>query len=435
MTTRQDCSDRFCIVGAGSSGLTVLKNFRAAGIPCECVEKNAQVGGIWNYGSPGSSVYRSTHLISSKRLTEFTDFPMPKAYPPFPSAAQVAQYLHSYADHFGLHESIELNSPVEWIEPHKSSGWNVCLADGQQRHYRGVVIANGHNWDPNWPNVPGEFSGKVLHSAQYKTPDQIAGQRVLVVGAGNSGCDIAVEAAQNAEETYQSVRRGYHYLPKFLLGRPLDSCGEWLLRWRTPLWLRRWIVRQSVGLALGFPEQYGLPAADHKLFETHPIVNSQMLYYVGHGRIRVKPALTELCGDRVRFADETEQPIDTIIYATGFKISFPFIDPAELNWKDGAPDLYLNLFHPERDDLFVAGLIQPDSGQWGLVDYQAQLLARYLTQLAAGHRRAARLQARKRTERPSLSGGVRYVRTTRHRLEVEHFSYRRKLQKLLAYLQ
>lgn len=430
---RDDRLDKFCILGAGSSGLAAAKNFLQAGIPFDCLEREDDVGGNWYYGKPASSVYRSTHLISSKKLTEYTDFPMPEEYPHFPSHQQAWEYLRSYARHFGLDKRIEFNTAVQWIEP-VGDAWEVTLADGRIRRYRGLVIANGHNWDPKWPDYPGTFTGLTLHSSQYKTPDLLTGKRVLVVGAGNSGCDIAVEAAQNAAATFQSTRRGYHYLPKFLLGKPIDQCGERLLRWRVPLWLRRRVSAVMARIALGPPERYGLPKPDHQLFESHPIINSQMLYYVGHGRIQPKPDVKELAGERVRFVDGSEEVIDVLIYATGFKISFPFIDREHLNYHGSRPELFLNVFHPERDNLFVMGLIQPDSGQWGLVDYQAQLVARYLQALDRGHPAARRFQQRKAQDQLDLAAGIRYIDSTRHLVEVEHFSYRRRLQKLIAEL-
>ncbi len=372
-----DRSEKIAVVGAGSSGLAVAKNLRQAGIACEVIERENDVGGNWYYGKPASSVCESTHLISSKRLTEYTDFPMPEEFPEYPSHRQAWDYLRAYAGHFGLYELVEFGRSVESIEP-AGSGWNIALDGGEIRRYGGVVIANGHNWDPRLPDYPGSFDGLVLHSSRYKTPEVLRGRRVLVVGAGNSGCDIAVEAAQNAAATFHSVRRGYHYLPKFLLGKPTDRCGERLLRWRLPLWLRRAITRRVVQLALGGPQSYGLPEPDHKLFETHPIINSQMLYFVGHGRIAVKPDVERLCGDRVQFVDGTSTAVDVLIYATGFRITIPFIDRRHLNWTGDRPELFLNIFPPQHDNLFVAGLIQPDSGQWGLVDYQAQLIARFL---------------------------------------------------------
>lgn len=431
--TVTDRSSKYCIVGAGSSGLAAAKNFKQAGVAFDCLEREDDVGGNWCYGKPQSSVYRSTHLISSKPLTEYTDFPMPADYPDYPGHEQVWEYLRSYARAFGLYDAIEFNTSIERITPagdQSSTGcWDVAFTNGSVRRYRGVVIANGHNWDPKWPSFPGRFDGTVLHSAQYKTPEVLVGKRVLVVGGGNSGCDIAVESAQNAAQTFHSLRRGYHYVPKYLAGRPTDQVNERFLRWRIPLWLRRRVASVIGRVLVGRPENFGLPRPDHRLFETHPIINSQMLYYAGHGRIRPKPDVAELCGDRVRFADGTVEPIDVIVYATGFNITFPFIDREHLNWRDGRPELYLNVFHPTCDSLCIVGLIQPDSGQFGLVDYQSQLIARFCAALDRKAPAAERFRRRKATVRPDLGGGVRYVNSSRHLLEVEHFSYRQRLQR------
>jgi hypothetical protein len=426
--------DRCCVVGAGASGLTALKTLREHGFRVDCLEKEDAVGGTWRYGKPGSSVYRSAHLISSKLLTQFPDFPMPEDWPEFPSQEQALEYLRSYAAHFDLYDAIQFNTSVAKIEPldETASAWKVCLSSGEERVYRNVIIANGHHWDPNWPTYPGKFDGTVLHSSQYKTPEVLNGRRVLVVGAGNSGCDIAVEAAQFAQATFHSLRRGYHFVPKFIKGKPADRCGEFLLRWHAPLWLRRRIAGRLVHTALGRPEDYGLPAPDHKLLETHPIVNSQLLYFVGHGRIKPKPEIAEFSGRTVRFVDGSSEEIDIVVFGTGFRISIPFIDPRILNWKGGKPELYLNVFHPRFDNLFVAGLIQPDSGIWGLVHYQAQLIARFLKAQRERPSLANRFRRLKARTNGNLGHGIKYLKTPRHMIEVEHYSYGRKLQKLCA---
>jgi cation diffusion facilitator CzcD-associated flavoprotein CzcO len=421
----------FCVIGAGPSGLTAAKNLKQRGISLDCFEREDDVGGNWYFGKPCSSVYQSTHLISSKRLTEFTDFPMPDEYPPFPSHQQVLEYLRAYARKFGLYDDITFRTSVLRVEP-AGDGWDVTLSDGQPpRRYRGVIIANGHHWDPLMPEFAGGFDGQMIHAHDYKTPDVLRGRRVLVVGAGNSGCDIAVEAAQNATATFHSLRRGYHFLPKFLLGKPIDVCGERLLRWRLPLWLRRTVSSVLVKVALGSPQRYGLPKPDHKLFETHPIINSQLLYYVGHGAIRVKPHVERLCGDRVRFTDGSEEQVDLIVCATGYKLSFPFIDQQHLAWHDGQPQFYLNVFHPRHDHLFVAGLIQPDSGLWGLADYQSQLIASFITSIERDPPTAAWFRRLKATAHEDLGHGIDYVDSPRHAIEVEHFSYRERLKRLL----
>jgi hypothetical protein len=436
-------AERFCILGAGSSGLAVAKNFRQYGIEFECLEREGDVGGNWYYGRPHSSVYRSTRLISSKRGTEYTDFPMPDEWPEHPPHELVWQYLRDYARHFGLYSSIEFNTAVQSIEPAASSsgdslgpitGWNVTLVDGTQRRYRGVVIANGHNWDSRWPDFPGSFSGKVIHSSQYKTPDICDGLRVLVVGGGNSGFDIATDVSSHATATFHSLRRGYHVLPRFFRGEPIDVRGEWALRWRTPLWLRRRRAKAAQADAWGRRVADVLPRADHELFETHPVINSRWPYAVSQNAICVKPNVERLDGDQVQFVDGSREKFDLIIYATGYKLSFPFIDRSHLNWRGDRPELYLNVFHPERDDLFVAGLIQPDSGQFGLVDYQAKLIATYVRELNDRTAAAERFQREKRSDVARLNGGICYASSPRHLVEVEHFSYRRLLQRKIKAL-
>ncbi len=426
-------ADRYCILGAGSSGLAVAKNFLQQGIPFDCLEREDTIGGNWCYGKPASSVYASTHLISSKRLTEYTDFPMPEEYPEYPGHEQVFAYLQAYARHFDLLPHIQFNTTVERIEPAEKY-WNIRLRGGETRVYRGVVIANGHNWDPRYPEFPGEFRGTVLHSSEYKTPDVLTGKRVLVVGGGNSGCDLAVEAANYAVDAMHSIRRGYPILPKFFKGKPIDQCGETLLRWRIPLPMRRLAAKLVVRWLLGPPERVGLPRPDHKLFETHPVINSRLHDQIAHGNLRVKPNVAELAGDVVRFVDGSTERVDVLLYATGFKLSFPFMDAAELNWHDGRPNLYLNIFHPERNNLFCAGLIQPDSGQWGLVDFQAQLIAKYLVAQRINSPAVSRFDKLKKLLVNQWRGQGKYLDTPRHRLEVEHFGYRQELRKLIEQL-
>jgi hypothetical protein len=185
-------------------------------------------------------------------------------------------------------------------------------------------------------------------------------------------------------------------------------------------------------LVWGTPEFAAVPKPDHKLFETHPVINSRWPYEVARGAIAVKPDVAELSADGVCFTDGTSEPFDVIICATGFMISFPFVDVSQLNWQAGRPDLFLNVFHPERDDLFVAGLIQPTGGQFGLVDYQAQLIAHYLVGLENGQRAARQLQSQKRHDRPELTDGARFVNTPRHLLEVDQCAYRRLLRQWIG---
>ncbi len=432
-------SERYCIIGAGSSGITAAKNLKQLGIPYDVFEREDGVGGNWYFGKPHSSVYRSTHLISSKPLTEYTDFPMPADYPDYPSHAQVLAYFQAYVEHFDLARDIHYNTAVTQVVPvDDGAAWEVTIqpAGGavETRHYRGVIIANGHNWCPQYPDVPGAFTGQTLHSSDYKTPDVLEGRRVLVVGAGNSGCDIAAEAATHARRTFLSTRRSYYYMPKFFLGKPADQIGEVLLDLHVPLGVRRAIAKVLYRVTVGDLARFGVGQPDHKLFETHPVVNSQLPYYIGHGDIALKPDLQALAGTQVMFADGSQAEIDLIIYATGFRIVFPFIDTAYLNWNGRYPSLYLNVFHPHYDNLFVAGLIQPDSGQWGIVDCQCQLVARFIQAQTAAPAKVRRFRHMKRRGQENYGGGVAYKDSTRHFVEIEHHSYRQKVERLARWL-
>jgi hypothetical protein len=271
-----------------------------------------------------------------------------------------------------------------------------------------------------------------MHSHDYKSSDVLRGKRVLVVGAGNSGCDIAVEAAQNADAAMISVRRGYHFLPKFIHGKPVDILSINMQRAHLPLWLRRGISSFMVRTALGPPHRFGLPRPDHKLFETHPIINSQLFYELGHGRMRVKPDIAALAGREVQFADGTREAIDLIVYATGYDVRFPFIDESLLNWREGFPDLHLFAFHPERDDLFVIGMIQPNGGLWPLAELQAKVAAAFIAGDVRGDANAEKFRQQKRRNAAHLAGGIHFQTTPRHRLEVDYFTFRKHLRKRLA---
>lgn len=429
-----DYSTKYCIVGAGPAGITSAKNLKDKNIPFEVIERESAVGGNWWFEHPNSAICHSTRLISSKTMSHFKGFPMPDDYPDFPRHDQMCAYIRGYARHFGIEEHIQLNTSVERMERTQEGLWDVTLSSGDTRRYRGVILANGHLWDCHFPEFPGAFDGEVLHSKQYKTPDVLKGKRVLVVGAGNSGCDIAVEAALYAEKTFQSTRRGYYYIPKFVFGIPVDKFGETAYRLRVPLRIRQVMNGLLLKFYWGSPTSYGLPKPDHRILESHPIVNSQLLYFVRHGDIIPKPNIKELRGGSVEFVDGSVENIDLIIYATGFNISFPFIDRKHMNWNGFGPTLYLHAFHPEYDNLFVVGLLQPDSGIFHLMDRQAELIASFIDAQNRRPQKAAEFHRIKAGSPPDIRGGVKHVDSNRHFLEINHAVYERQVQKLIRQL-
>ena len=425
-------SKRFCIIGAGACGIAAVKNFKERGIPFDCFEQEADIGGIWNPDCD-RAVYETTHLNTSKRLSRYTDFPMPEAYPQFLSRSQALDYVRAYARHFGLYDHITFNTRVETVAE-VDGRWQVTLSgeDGP-RLYDGVVIANGHHWDPKWPDYPGEFTGEVLHAYQVKKRDQLRGKRVLVVGAGNTGCDLAADAALSAREITHSMRRTYYFLPKFAFGRPLDLMIDLTSRWPLPRALLRRLWAGALYVLVGPYEKYGLPKPDHKLMESHPTSASSYLDHLAHGRIAPKPEIAELKGDRVRFTDGSEVEVDLVIYATGYHISFPFMDRDYFLTEDGGSRLFLHIFHRRLDTLFTVGLVQPaDGGFWQLADYQGQLIANFIVAQERDPAKADWFRKLKATTTPDVSHGVTYLDSQRHKHEVAHYRYRTYMKRLIA---
>jgi cation diffusion facilitator CzcD-associated flavoprotein CzcO len=431
MTPRSNQAFPYLVVGAGPSGLAALHRLHELGLPVEGVEQADDVGGNWYFGSAHSSVAASTHLISSKRLTEFPDYRMPREYPHYPSHHQAWDYLRSYAHHFNLYPLIRFGRRVERIT-RTGEDWTVQLAgEADSRTYSGVIIANGHHWHPRRPAWAADFAGELIHAHDYKTPDVLRGKRVLVVGAGNSGCDIAVESALHATSTVLSMRRGYYFLPKYLCGAPLDRGGDLLHRWRLPRWLRDRISEWLLYVAAGPPERYGLPRPDHRLFETHPIVNSLLPYFVGHNRIQIAPDVTRVQENEVQFTDGRSEEFDLIVLATGYHVSFPFLASSVLDGDQAIDKLYLNAFVNDQPNLFVSGLFQPNGAIWPLSDLQSQLIARLI--IARDRRlKVAEEFDHQRRRAHSSTQDRHYLDTPRHRLEVDYHHYKEILRRWIA---
>ena len=427
---------KWCVIGAGPSGLTALKNLLQCNIQAECLEREDDLGGNWYFGSSTSRVFESTRLISSKSLTEFTDFPMPREWAAYPDHRQCLNYLHRYSGHFGLRDHILFQKSVAHITPlqhdRMRKGWRIELEDGTTRNYAGLIFASGHNHEPRIPDVVSTFSGPVFHAADYKSPDvpyTLKNRRVLVIGGGNSGCDIAVESSHHAATTFHSTRRSYHVLPRLFMGRPSDLRGERLLKMGMPLWLRRAISRRAIARTIGLPEEHGLPYPDHRLWETHPVINENLYERIHCGALHPVPDVTKFEGNTAVFTDGRHEHIDVVIAATGYKLTFPSISALEQKTRHSVPELFMHFLHPEENDLAVVGMIQPDSGQWGITDLQSQVVARMI--LADRTTSQAKIWLRKQRQILPRERSIQYVDSPRHALEVEHFSYSKKLKKLI----
>ena len=419
---------RICIIGAGPSGIGAAKSLLDSGLrDLTIFDKNDRVGGNWIFDPrPGhSSVYETTHAISSRRLSQYEGYPMPDDYPDFPSHDLLQRYFTAYADHFGVTQFVRFGTEVTAAVPQSDCGWLVTSSGpGGERSERFdyLLAANGHHWDPRMPSYPGEFTGPFIHAHFYKSAARFAGQRVLVIGGGNSACDIAVEIGRIARQCCISMRRGYYFFPKFLFGRPIDVLGSRIAGW--PWGLRQRAAKYALRLAQGSNRRYGLPEPDHGPLEQHPTLNSELLYAIRHGRVQPRPDVARFVGQEVHFTDGRSDVFDTVIAATGYRMSFPFLDPALIDFSEAAEiQLYLNVFHPRHRSLYFIGLVQPVGCIWPLAELQGKIVAR---EIKGAWSRPADIEARirRQTEGSLFRGST----TPRHAIEVDYHLYRRQLE-------
>lgn len=420
---------RIAIIGAGCSGLSAIKQLAAAGLKdIVCYEKNDQIGGNWVYtaNSSHSSISKTTHVISSKAMSQFSDFAMPEDYPDYPSHKQILAYFQAYARHFQLEKYIHFNATVLHVEKTTNERWRLSLCDGTQTEFDYLIVANGHHAVPRHPSWKTDFSGKYLHAHEFKTNEDLDDKRLLVVGAGNSGCDCAIEASRNAASVDLSLRSPQYIIPKLIMGKPTDTFAA-SLQW-LPQRIQNWLQILSLRIQIGRYRDYGLPEPNFLPTQAHPTVNSEILDKIRHGKIHPRSGIESIAGHRVYFTDGTSSEYDVIIAATGYTINFPFFDRNFIDWGEAKHiPLYLRVFHPEHSSLFFVGLIQPQGCIWTLTEAQSYLIAQYLigkAQLPSNWREQA--------AREGEYWANQFITRPRHSLEVHYYPYLKKLQQMSA---
>ncbi|GGX51277.1 flavin-binding monooxygenase [Tateyamaria omphalii] len=410
----KNTDNRACIVGAGPGGLALARAFKNLGIEFDVFERHSEVGGIWDIDNPGTPMYASAHFISSKTHSYFSDFPMPDDYPDYPSNQQIFEYMKSFAHAFDLYPHITFDTEV--ISTNFEDGaWTAHLSTGERRTYRWLICVSGTTWHPKlpgWAQDAANFDGEVRHANAFRHMDEFRGKKVLVIGAGNSGCDIACDAAVAGDQAFVSVRRGYHFVPKHIMGIPADVFAD--KGPNLPLWLQQRVFGGLLKFLNGDLTRLGLPKPDHRVLESHPIVNSQLLHYLGHGDILAKGDVDRLDGKHVVFKDGSREEIDVVICATGYEWKVPYVDPRFFSWKGDRPDNYLHMFSRTNPQLFGLGFTETNGGIYKLFDSMADLIGRTILTMRDDAKAWTRLENRIRTHEPELSGGIRYIESDRH---------------------
>ena len=418
-----------CIIGAGPTGLTTIKNLLDVGITdIVCHETQPETGGIWVYSEDPErpSVYESAHLISSRQFSQFPGFPMPDSYPDYPSNRQVLAYMRAYEAHFGLGRYIRLNSTITGVRSRPGGGWVISIDDASGTHTQTadyLIVCSGHHREPVMPEMPGSFSGEQIHSGAYKKADGFAGKKVLVVGGGNSACDIAAAVCRVADDVSLSVRSPQVIIPKLIGGRPLDLQFAKLHKPQFR-WARDALLKVIIKLAVGRYALYGLPQPQGRVLSHHPTLNTEILDRIRHGQVTGRPGIVSAEGRWVTFADGSRSEFDAIIWATGYRLGAPYLSDVCPAFADASQvPLYLKMMAPDVADLFFVGLVQPVGCIWVLADLQARIAA---AEISGKWKRPDDMA--ERIVRELRRDGRRYRASARHAIQVEIYEYIAELE-------
>lgn len=418
------------VIGAGASGLVATKTLKQNGFNVTCYEKASKPGGLWVYNSDSgqSSAYQSLHINSDKGVTAFHDFPFPDGVTAYPGHWDVAKYFADYAAHFDL--PINYKTEVKKVEPLDRAGdgtpkWKVTVASGTEEIFDAVVVANGHFAVPNDVSMlKDEFEGEYVHSHHYRTRGTFLDKSVCVVGAGNSGVDIAVDMAGVALKTYLVARSGILIRPKFVLGMPfvyltLNFYKPWI-----PVKVRQKVMRALVRLQHGKMEQYGLkPLTDERV---HPTTNGTIMHHLAYRQVIAKTGIDKVEGKRIFFSDGTNEEFDSVIAATGYRIHAPFLDDHTFPLKDNYVGMYRRIASPDWPGLFFIGLVNsPEISLNYVFERQSEWMVEYLTGRAELPSRDEMLTAIAEKRQWMQT---HYRQTNRHTIEEETMAYTDELR-------
>lgn len=426
------------VIGAGISGLVTVKALREEGLRVSCFERSAQVGGLWRYDESlpngGGPAYRALVTNTSRHKTAFSDHRWPSEDGDFPSRARVLAYVDSYADRFALREHIRSETEVTRVArgPH---GWKVTSRGADSREdepFDAVVVCSGIYDDPVIPAFEnaGGFTGRIEHVMSYTGPDAYAGSRVIVIGAGSSAADIAVDLCRTARVTV-AMARPARFIPKCIGGRPYDHRLTRLAR-LVPERIRLRLFARMLSdeyARLGLPRdtaRWPLPVPPLDLGAVRSTPTSELVPGIAAGRIAYRPGIVRLEGQTAVFADGRHEDVDVVLCATGYRMRFPYLaqDLAPVHDLDEI-DLYRHVFHPEAEGLAFVGMCRVAGPVPPVVEMQARWIARVFAGGAAlpspaGMRSA--IVARRATH---VAAGTEYMR-------VQYLEYLEELGALIG---
>ncbi|MEP3388413.1 MAG: NAD(P)-binding domain-containing protein [Reichenbachiella sp.] len=424
---------KVCVIGAGPSGITAIKNLLDEGLNVTAFDYNDEVGGNWIYSEKEShsSVFETTHIISSKMHSQYADFTFDDFepnIPDYPSHDQLRRYFQAYAKKFDLYRVIQFNTLVKNCQWINDNTWAVTIEQNGKEHthtFTDLIVSNGHHWQPRYPSYPGNFTGEFLHSHQFKKAAPFTGKKVLVIGGGNSACDVAVETSRVSNKTSISWRRGYRIVPKFLFGEPTDVVAA-RMRWFPPK-IKYFLSGLTVRLLTGSNESYGLQKPTHAVAATHPTVNDELLYKLRHGKVFPKVDIDHFDGKTVHFKDGSKEEFDTVIACTGFVLAHPFFDKSFIDYSEGEVPLYLKMIHDKYPNLYFIGMFQPLGCIWPGSELQSKIAARAIV---GKWKRPKNIEAL--CKREVTHPHIKQIKSARHTITVDYFKFVKQLKRQLS---
>lgn len=414
---------RIAVIGAGAAGLSAAKHLKASGVAVTVFELGSRIGGLWVYENDNglSPAYLSLHLNSENRVTAYRDFPFPDDAPLYPDHAAVARYLEAYADTFGLRALIRFDARVVSVAP-DGAAWTVGLADGASERFDAVVVASGHQGVPKHPPFANDFKGEYLHAHGYRTPEPFRGKDVLVVGVGNSACDIAADICTVTASTTMAARSPVLFMPRMFLGVPTSRVLGRVEKPWMPWGLRRRIRELISRIAHGRMEQWGFVTPTKR---THPAGHHLLMAQFIWGRVTARPGVRSIAGQEVTFTDGSTRRFDAMIAATGYDVDLPFLSGALSPVRGHWLDLYRRVVRPGAPGLYFVGFFNvTGGGNIRMMDDQAEWVAALETGRAALPDQTT-MEADIRAERARIQ--ALYPDSPRYGLELDPGEYRASL--------
>ncbi|NXG62264.1 FMO5 monooxygenase, partial [Hemiprocne comata] len=427
------------VIGAGASGLCALKCCLDEGLVPTCFERSGDIGGLWRFEEHPeegrASIYRSVIINASKEMMCFSDFPIPEDFPNFMHNSKIMEYFRMYAQHFDLLRHIHFRTSVCRVSKRPdfatTGQWEVVTErEGKQEAavFDAVLVCTGHHMEAHLPlsTFPGleKFEGWYLHSRNYKSSQSFLGKRVVIVGTGNSGIDIAVELSYVAKQVFLSTKRGTWVVHRVAdSGYPYDilyiTRFLWFFLNLLPQNVSNYIIERKVNTRFNHA-LYNLQP-QHRIFDQHPTVSDDLPNRIISGRVQVKPNIREFTETSAIFEDGTREDIDAVVFATGYSFSFPFLESC-VKVVENQISLYKFMFLPdlEKPTLAFIGLIQPLGPIMPISELQSRWATRVfkgLNKLPPRHDMEADIKQKKEAM------AKRYVKSQRHTIQVDYIPY------------